>query len=204
MDVFISLNEDSVRSSPAGAELLLHSNCVLPYEDYETRQYVPGRKVVLFVGRLIDLKGLFLVKSAFEQLDDDWRLVVIGDGPLRAGLEAWATGFEDRISLLGQIEHSEIANHLVKADVLLFPGLHDTAPWASAEAAAAGLPVVCLNLGGVAQMAGDNAVVVDVEPVQDLGIRLARAVEGAYKQDYMPQRNWTKNSMTSLLKAAYS
>jgi glycosyltransferase involved in cell wall biosynthesis len=204
VDVFIALNKDSGRSAPVGASVLYHSNCVLPYDEYPHPQARQVQKTVLFVGRLIDLKGLFLVQAAFEELGADWRLEILGDGPLRKELESWATGFGDRVLLHGKVDHSAIMEHMAQANVLLFPGLHDTAPWASAEAAAAGLPVVCLDLGGVAQMAGENAVVVAVEPVTDLGRRLARAVESASHLDVQPQKTWTMEKMVALLDQAYS
>lgn len=204
VNVFIALNKDSGRSAPAGASVLYHSNCVLPYDEYTRPRTKQVQKTVLFVGRLIDLKGLFLVQAAFEELGTDWRLELLGDGPLRKELEGWASQFDNRVLLHGKVDHSAIMEHMARANVLLFPGLHDTAPWASAEAAAAGLPVVCLDLGGVAQMAGENAVVVSVEPVGDLGWRLAQAVETASRLDVQPQRTWTMEKMVALLDQAYS
>jgi glycosyltransferase involved in cell wall biosynthesis len=200
---FIALNEDSARSAPRGADILYHSNCVLPYNEYQFKPAPRAGKTALFVGRLIDLKGLFLVQEAFQHLDEGWHLRIIGDGPLRKSLEDWAAQFHDRVSFLGWIAHSEIMHNMANADVLLFPGLHDTAPWASAEAAAAGLPVVSLNLGGVSMMAGANAIVVEVEPMETLALRLALAVESAPSLAVEPQRTWTLESMSARIAQAY-
>src|SRR2546423_8114230 len=57
----------------------------------------PG--LILHVGRLVEKKGTKLLIDAVARLADA-RLAIIGDGPLRAGLERQARELGDRVRLL--------------------------------------------------------------------------------------------------------
>ena len=62
------------------------------------------------------------------------------------------------------------------ASVFLFPSVHDDAPWVVAEAAAQGLPVVCIQRGGPPLLQGSASPpqLRDMEPTTSA---LARAIE---------------------------
>jgi glycosyltransferase involved in cell wall biosynthesis len=202
---FISLNTDSIRSAPRGAAVSVHPNCILDYSHlvaYEASR-VKNRGKLLFVGRLHEWKGVLLAMAAFQNLDNSWELTIIGDGPARSEVEAKAAR-TPRVNVIGSCSRAEVAQQMSESDVVIFPSLHDSAGWVAAEAAAIGLPVVCLDLGGVATMAGENAVIVRASPVSSLPQRLARAVLAASAGEYSPQTNWTIGSMTDCLESAYS
>jgi glycosyltransferase involved in cell wall biosynthesis len=203
---FIALNSDAVRSAPKGSKVQVHSNCILDYSYFNTHQSQRSlnKKKLLFVGRLHEWKGVILAIDALEHLGRDWQLTLIGDGPAKNKANERALALNERISLLGACTRTEVLQHMAKSDVLIFPSLHDSAPWVAAEAAAAGLPVVCLNLGGVSTMAGANAVVIDARPVATLNTRLAEAVRTASSGDFSPQFDWTLESMIGCLESAYS
>jgi glycosyltransferase involved in cell wall biosynthesis len=63
-----------------------------------------------------------------------------------------------------------------RTDLFLFPSLHDEGGWVIAEAMASGLPVVCLDWGGPAVLAGQG---VAVGTVGSTIVALARAMEAA-------------------------
>jgi len=90
-----------------------------------------------------------------------------------------------------------------ESDVLVFPSLHDSGGWSAAEGAACGLPVVCLDLGGVQTMAGENAVVVESKPVVSIAERIARAIEQTQTTAYEPRRDWTMDRLLQKLRRAY-
>ena len=108
--------------------------------------------VLLFsAGRLLDLKGYHLGLEAFAAADlREARYVLAGDGPARKHLEelTYRLGVRDRVEFLGEIPRAEVLEWLGRADVFVHPSLHDSGGWATIEAMAAGVPVICLNLGG--------------------------------------------------------
>jgi glycosyltransferase involved in cell wall biosynthesis len=96
------------------------------------------------------LKGCHLALKAIAGLPG-WRLVICGNGPEEASLRALSErlGIADRVEFTGWRERDDVLRIMAEdADVLLFPSLHDEAGLAVAEAAAIGLPIVCLDRGG--------------------------------------------------------
>ena len=116
----------------------------------------PGR--VLFVGRLVEKKGLAFLLEALRAVPGDWSLDVVGDGPLRPDLEARAAGLPVRF--LGQATKDDLARAYAGCDVVVAPsvpaasGDQDGLPVALLEAMSAGCPVVASRIAGI-----DEAVV---------------------------------------------
>jgi glycosyltransferase involved in cell wall biosynthesis len=109
----------------------------------------------VFSGRLIDIKRADLAIAAFVSIAEcrpDWDLLVVGDGPRRASLEAAVpTHLADRVIWTGFLDDQVTMSALYRAsDVLVIPS--DKEPWALVvnEAVAAGLAVVSSNVVGAA------------------------------------------------------
>lgn len=116
----------------------------------------PFRFVIL--GDLLAHKGVHLALEALARLNGDWTLAVIGDGPCRQWLDAQARrlGIAERVHFHGALPRLQAWRQLGEAQALLFPALHDSGGMAVAEAMAAGLPVICLALGGPAALVVDG------------------------------------------------
>ncbi len=93
-----------------------------------------------------------LLAAALARIaSSDWELVIVGDGPARAGVEAAFAGFEPhRISMVGFQSASRVAAWLRGSDVFVWPAIDEAFGMAFIEAQACGLPVVAGNGGGVA------------------------------------------------------
>jgi glycosyltransferase involved in cell wall biosynthesis len=87
-----------------------------------------------------------------------WTLDLYGDGRQPALLRRFAErlGVADRVTFKGQRPRTEAMAALSSADALLFPSIHDQAPFAVAEALSLGCPVVCLDRGGPAVLVGEG------------------------------------------------
>jgi glycosyltransferase involved in cell wall biosynthesis len=114
----------------------------------------PGRRFrLLFAGRLLGWKGVALALSAVALLVGEGRNVeldIAGEGPLRAHLaeEIERQGLQGRVRLLGAIPREELLALYARADLFVFPSLHDSSGNVVLESLSRGLPVVCLDLGG--------------------------------------------------------
>ena len=120
----------------------------------------------LSVGRLETEKNPLLladILAGLVALDSRWRLVVAGEGPLRADLE-------ERLASLGVAAHADLRGYVPvdaglhelyrEADFFLHVSWTEGLPQVIFEAFAARLPVVATAVGGVPDAAGDAALLV--------------------------------------------
>ena len=114
----------------------------------EARQKANSLIRFLSVGRLIHWKGYHLGVRAFlaAKLENAEYWIVGGGSELEA-LREMAAG-QPQIKFLGNLPRSQALQLMADCDVFVHPSLHDFAPTVCVEAMAAGLPIVCLDLGG--------------------------------------------------------
>jgi glycosyltransferase involved in cell wall biosynthesis len=113
----------------------------------------------LFAGVLMPLKGAALAIRTIALLPG-WRLLLVGSGKDERRLRRISVKYclEDRVEFKSWMPRDAFLRLMRdKADVLLFPSLHDQAAWVVGEAVTSGLPVVCLDCGA-ASMFGARAV----------------------------------------------
>ncbi len=105
-----------------------------------------GEKVLLYVGRLAaekNLPAVFRAYDAVKAAGHAVRLVLVGDGPERAG---WQAKRAEAV-FCGAQRGKELAAHYASADVFLFPSLTETFGNVTLEAMASGLAVVAYDYG---------------------------------------------------------
>jgi len=104
----------------------------------------PGDPVALHVGRLAAEKNLPLLLKTFERMltvNPRTQLVLVGDGPERASLEANYPQY-----VYGGVRTGEdLATYYASADIFLFPSVTETYGNVTLEAMASGLAVVAYN-----------------------------------------------------------
>jgi glycosyltransferase involved in cell wall biosynthesis len=105
----------------------------------------------VFIGRLVDWKGLDLALEALARTPDA-RLAVIGDGPMLAPWSALATslGLADRVRFHGWLSQQECATHLQQCCALILPSLYECGGAVVLEAMAMSRPVIAIAWGGPA------------------------------------------------------
>ncbi|GBL47442.1 glycosyltransferase [Sulfuriferula multivorans] len=134
-------------------------------------------QVVLYVGRLAPEKNLKLVFAAFSamhQCNPHTRLVLVGDGPDRAVLQA---AYPQAI-FCGMRSGEDLSRHYASADVFLFPSLTETFGNVTIEAMASGLTVVAYDYAAAEELIRHNengvmAAYDDAEAFMAQAVRLA-------------------------------
>ena len=122
----------------------------------------PEDVVVGIASRLIAQKGHDVLLEAFATARaqaPELRLVVAGDGVLRAELEARAAGLGDRVRFAGHLGHGRIEAFMHACDVMTFPSLAALGEGfglAALEAAAAGRPVVASAVASLPEVVVDG------------------------------------------------
>lgn len=129
--------------------------------------------VIQSVGRLVALKGFADLVGAIENLRSlglDVALLIAGEGPERAALEAQAreANVADRVKLLGDRE--DVADLLAAADVYVQASRTEVLSNALLEAMAAGKPVLATNVGGTAEVVEDGKTGILIPPATPAGL----------------------------------
>jgi glycosyltransferase involved in cell wall biosynthesis len=119
------------------------------YGDAIDRERATGQCLLLFVGRLRYYKGLDTLIRVLPRIPA--RLLVVGTGPMEDEWQALAqeTGAADRIAWLGEVPDADLPAIYHLADLFVLPASHSSEAFGlvQVEAMAAGLPVVCTELG---------------------------------------------------------
>ncbi len=145
---------------------------------------LPGieRPRIGFVGRLEPVKGLDVLLEAFSYLRTTASLVIVGDGSLRADVQARLPA---RAHLLPAAPFEQMPSVLRSLDVLVLPSvtilpLHrEQFGRVLVEAMASGVPVVGSDSGAIPEVIGDAGVVVPERDPLALATALDRVLSDA-------------------------
>ena len=162
----------------------------------------------IYVGRLASEKGLRTLLSAWRLLGGGVVLRIIGDGPLRAEVEAAAALPGAGIQFLGTRPHSEVISYLKKATMSIVPSeWYEAFPHVILEAYACGLPVVASRLGTLTDVVtdGETGLLFAAGQAADLAAkvnwlmsnsdcarRMGLAARSRYLKEYTADRNYER------------
>jgi glycosyltransferase involved in cell wall biosynthesis len=108
--------------------------------------------VLVYFGKLIEQKGIFVLAEAMAGVDA--RLVVVGFGPERVRFEEALKASGVEALFTGPLEHRHLRHLLALADLCVVPSIFPEAfGMVAAEAAAAGCPPVVAYHSGLAEIA---------------------------------------------------
>jgi glycosyltransferase involved in cell wall biosynthesis len=142
----------------------LSSQLGLTREDLLRLGRIPPRRGnpfrVLSLGRFLHWKGFELGLRAFAKFHQRYpqsEYWLIGDGPERKRWERLVDDLRlrDSVVLWHTLPRPQVFEKMAECDVLMHPSLHDSGGWVTVEAMGAGLPVICLDLGGPALQVTD-------------------------------------------------
>ena len=139
-------------------------------------------KVILSAGAIQKRKNIARLIEAFEAVDKDWRLVLIGsDGYGAESIHARiaSSPARERISVLGYVSAQELAAWYARAKIFAFPSLDEGFGIPILEAMAAGVAVLTSNRSAMPEVAGDAALLVDPEDSESVTSALRRLTEDA-------------------------
>jgi len=128
---------------------------------------LPGKKIVLFVGNIKQVKGIEFLLQAISQLRrDDLQLCLVGEGESRPALISMAhrLGIAEQCKFAGRQPHDEIAFWLTAADCVVLPSLSEGLPTILVEAMFCGTPVVATDVGGVPEIVQNRRTGLLVKP----------------------------------------
>ena len=121
-----------------------------------------NRKIILFVGHLVERKGLVYLIRALKILNEknnDFLCCIVGSGKLEKKLKSMASesGIKDNVAFAGQRDPDEIPLRMNASDILVLPSLNEGLPNVVSEAMACGKPVVATNVAGNPEIVSKDA-----------------------------------------------
>ncbi len=137
---------------------------------------IDGRTLV-FAGRLGPQKALGVALSALVDVSGV-ALVVAGDGPERAAIEARAAelGLDGRVRFLGSVPRDAVLRLFGAADASVLPSSWENFPHTVVESLAVGCPVIATAVGGVPEVVkdGENGLLVEPNDPSALAAAISR------------------------------
>jgi len=188
-DILLVANERTRLALPAGVcgrviELVengVHLDTWSPDAgDTATQSKAPGKARFVFMGRLVDWKGLDMAIEALSLVPNS-ELTIIGDGLMR---ETWKQtadklGVANRVVFTGFLPQIECAPYLQSSLALVLPSIYECGGAVVLEAMASGIPVIATKWGGPADYL-DSSCGFLIEPssrqvmVQDFAAAMSR------------------------------
>lgn len=161
-NVFIMPNVSNIEAS---------KNDPVNRDEIKEELNLENKKIALYVGRLIDLKGVDYLIKAFKGVSEklnDSVLLIVGEGPEKHALESLASklGLEGRVIFTGNIDNSKLGAYYMLADVFVLPSITtyfaDACPLVVNEAMYFSKPVITSDAVGTTFMIenGENGYVV--------------------------------------------
>lgn len=137
-----------------------------------------GVPVLIYVGRLIEQKGIFDLLNALGQCNGEvpFHLLVAGAGSEEQAFRERMTslGLQDKITLLGYLSGDRLWQAYQAADMFVFPSWSEGFPTVITEAMNAGLPIVTTHIRGAVDHLKEGVHATFVPPREPA--RLAAAV----------------------------
>lgn len=121
------------------------------------------KPILLFVGKIMRSKGVTDLLDAYEQLDTNCTLVVVGPPKDDELIERLKRYTQAEVRYLGYTKQDRLDALFKLADLFVFPTRADVFPLVTLEAMAAETPVVTTNVGGLPEQISEETGIL-VEP----------------------------------------
>ncbi|MCC7430932.1 glycosyltransferase [bacterium] len=165
-----------------------------PQSKTETRKLLnlpQNKKIVLFAGHLIPIKGIDVLLNAwkiFLEKEPDSQLVLCGNSELLGDYRKLTKGLEisKNVMFRPSIAHSEMRNWFGACDVFVLPSRNEGFPAVLMEAMSCGRPVVASKVGGIPEIVSSDEVGILVEP-ENIA-ELVKALQNAFTKNWDAQK----------------
>ena len=138
-----------------------------------------ARRIVM-CSRMFAFKGFQYAIAAIRDLELDWQVDVIGEGPYLSELKRLAQGSKTPITFWGWLdkEDPQFRKLFREGAIFVFPSEAENFPTVLLEALAAGMAIVTSDAGGCPEVVGEAGILIkpkDTEAIRDSVLRLVQS-----------------------------
>ena len=154
------------------------------------------QKIILYVGRLSEEKGVDSLLRAFAQLEKDPHLFLylVGDGPLNKHLQTVAKelSVDDRVVFVGKVDHQAVSLWMGACDYFTLASLREGCPNVILESLGSGRPVIASNVGAIPDVVTENSgILFEPQNIESITQAFERAFE----------KNWDHREIAESVKS---
>lgn len=131
---------------------------------YNNQFGLKDKKIMLYIGRLVHVKGLDLLLDAFSNVKNDYKLVIVGNGTLENQLKQQAKDLyiENQVIFVGSYSGAELYAWYHMANFFILPSRYEPFGAVVNEALIYGCPVVASKyIGALDFINSDNGIIFD-------------------------------------------
>lgn len=164
---------------------------------------------ILFMGRLVNTKGLEHLLGAMSQVDT--KLVICGGGPLQPRLQRiiQKNGLQGKVRLTGRVCEEDKCELLASCKLFVMPSIFESYGIAVAEAMSYGKAIVATNVGGLPEVVQDGGLLCRPKDPKDLAEKINVLLEDDERRRRMGRssighaRNYTWDALAPRMESAY-
>lgn len=162
-----------------------------------------SKKQFIASGRMVNAKGFDLLIKAFElfsKKNQDWNLVILGDGEKRSNLEKEIekAGLQERVILTGFTDR--VKDYMLDSSIFLLTSRWEGFPMVITEALELGLPVIAFDITAMLPLVTNNVegILVEAFDTEKFAEAMLMLAEDKEKQREMSVNGIIKASQLSI------
>lgn len=149
-----------------------------------TDQFSPGKKSksILMCSRILPRKGFQYAIEAVKDMELDWQVHVVGEGPYLPELKRLAENSKTPIKFWGWLDKNDPKFYELfnKSSIFVFPSEAENFPAVLLEAMSAGMAIITSTAGGCPEVVGKAGLLVeprDTEGIREMLVQLVESEE---------------------------
>lgn len=177
------------------------------------RPDLPAQKRMLVVTRMFERKGVQFFLRALENIDHDYEVNIVGDGPFLESLRQQARSAGQQVIFHGYLDNTgdTLKDLYESSSIFIFPSESENFPIVLLEAMVAGMAIITTSGTGCAEVVGDTALLVEPRNAADIQQALERLLANQDLRAELGQRararvvgNYSWRSILEQTTKAYS
>ena len=134
----------------------------------KTAPLVEKQNRILVVTRFFKRKGVQYLLNAIRDMDTDWKVVIVGDGPYLKTLKGLAKGVRPTVEFTGYLQGKPLQDLYDSSKIFVFPSLRENFPVVLLEAMEAGCAIITSDIDSCREVIGDAGVTTPAASVPHL------------------------------------